>query len=293
MIRKFVLVAAASIAALSLAACGQTIDSGNVGIKIKNYGSGAGVQAQSLPTGWQPLGIGERIVEYPVITRTYQWTRAKDGDTQDNEEFAFNDSTGLPLTADLSITFKMDPQKVPEIYKTYKLDFDALRNGPIRAYVRTAVALEASKYTSDQLYTADRQKVIVAALADVQKHFANSGIDITDMQWIGSIRFPDSVTHAIEQKTAADQQAQVALRQVEVNENQAKARVAAAEGEAAAKVAQAKGEAEALRIQGEAIRQNPQVLESKYLDVLHDKWDGALPNTMLSGSNPTMMLKTK
>lgn len=274
MIRKFVMLAAVGAIGMSLAACGQTVESGNVGVKIKNFGSNAGVQSESLPTGWQPVGIGETIVQYPIITRTYQWTRGRDGDHSENEEFAFNDSTGLPLTADLSITFKMDPQKVPEIYKTYKLDFDALRNGPIRAYVRTAIALEASKYTSDQLYTSKRQEVVQNALLDVQKHFANSGVEITDLQWIGSIRFPDSVQHAIERKTAADQEAQVADQQLKVAEAQNKI-----------KMQNADADAYVTQKRGDALRSNPQIIQQEWVA----KWDGHLPQYMTGGDSHLLM----
>jgi regulator of protease activity HflC (stomatin/prohibitin superfamily) len=202
-----------------------------------------------------------------------------------NEEFAFNDKTGLPLTADVSVTMRVDPTKVADIYKTYRLDFDQLRDGPVRAYVRTAIAKEASEYSSDQLYTNARQQVIIAALKDVQTHFKDSGVEINDLQWIGSIRFPDSVSKAIEAKTAADQQAQVATRQVEVVRAQADASIARAQGEATARIATAKGEAEALRVEGEAIRANPQVLQQKWIQ----KWTGTLPTYMVGG-NPNLMM---
>jgi regulator of protease activity HflC (stomatin/prohibitin superfamily) len=285
-----------SAASLMLVACGPTVQPGNVGILIKNYGAGAGVQPGALPVGYHFTGPGESIVEYPVITRTYQWTKPGDGDKNNvDEQFSFNDSTGLPLTADVSITMRVDPAKVSALYTQYRLDFDALRDGPVRAYVRTSIALEASKYTSDQLYTAQRQQVIQNALKDIQSHFAGSGVEITDLQWIGSIRFPASVSQAIENKTKADQEAQVALRQVDVNKALAEAKVAEAEGEAAANVARAKGEAEALKVKGEAIRSNPQTLQDKYLDVLKENWDGKLPETIVGGGgqNPVMMLQPK
>jgi len=263
-------------AAMLLTACGPNVQVGNVGFLVKTVGEGAGVQPQPLAVGYHFTGPNEYIIEYPAITRTYQWTKPGDGDNKNaNEEFAFNDSTGLPLTADVSVTMHVDPSKVAEIYTKYKLDFDALRDGPVRAYVRTSIALEASKLTSDQLYTAARQQVITNALKDVQQHFAGSGIEISDLQWIGSIRFPAAVTQAIENKTKADQEAQVAERQVQVEKNRADAAVA-----------KARGEADATRIKGEALHANPQVLQQEWIS----KWNGVLPTTV-TGSNTMMMVK--
>ena len=55
-----------------------TVEPGNVGVKIKTLGSGAGVSPDALPARWYFRGIGERIVQYPVIQRTYSYTREKD-----------------------------------------------------------------------------------------------------------------------------------------------------------------------------------------------------------------------
>ena len=261
------------LAALSLTACGKVVQPGNAGIMIKTYGGG--VQTDTLSNGFHFTGPGSYIVEFPTITRTYQWTAGEDGDNKSvNEEFAFNDSTGLPLSADLSITMRVDPAKVSSIYTTYRLGFNELLHGPIRSYVRTAIAMEASAYTSDQLYTNARQQVVVKALADVQKHFAAQGIEVEDLQWIGSIRFPASVSEAIENKTKADQEAQVAERQVQVKK-----------AEADAAIAEARGEAESTRIRGEAIRSNPQVLQEMWIK----QWDGKLPTYVGSGKEVMMV----
>ncbi|WFP47237.1 hypothetical protein FJK_gp16 [Pseudomonas phage FJK] len=55
--------------------------------------------------------------------------------------------------------------------------------------------------------------------------------------------------------------------------------IAAAEGEKQAAILVAQGKAESLRIQGEALRQNPGVVELNAIE----KWDGKLPTYVTGG----------
>jgi regulator of protease activity HflC (stomatin/prohibitin superfamily) len=279
-LRNFCLI---GVCAAALSACGPTVQPGNVGIVVHTLGGG-GVQQETVASGYHFTGPGTHIIEYPTITRTYQWTHSAE-EAGRNEEIAFSDSTGLPLTADVSVTVSVDPSKIPTIYKTRRLTFDQLLDGPIRSYARTAISEQASQYPSDQLYTAKRQEVIQKATKQMQDRFAKEGIEISDMQWIGSIRFPASVQDAIKRKTEVEQETLIAVAELQKAEAQAKAQVARAQGTADSAVATAKGASEALRIQGEAINSNPKVLQ---LEWIH-KWNGALPVTTL-GSNPTMMM---
>ena len=106
-----------------------TVEPGNVGVKIKTLGSGAGVSAEPLPARWYFRGIGERIIQYPVIQRTYSYTREKDERGNENEEITFSDNTGLPMTADVSVTMQVNPASAPNLYQTYRLTFDQLLDG--------------------------------------------------------------------------------------------------------------------------------------------------------------------
>lgn len=106
--------------------CGKTVEPGNVGVKIRTLGTSTGVDRQPLSSGWHFRGIGERIVEYPVIQRTYSYTREADERGPENEEIAFADNTGLPMTADVAITLQVNPASAPKLYETYRLTFDQL-----------------------------------------------------------------------------------------------------------------------------------------------------------------------
>src|SRR5471030_2107629 len=60
-------------AAAGLSACGQ-VTPGHVGIKVNQFGSGAGVSNEVLGVGTYLTLYGTHIEEYPVFTNTYTYT---------------------------------------------------------------------------------------------------------------------------------------------------------------------------------------------------------------------------
>jgi regulator of protease activity HflC (stomatin/prohibitin superfamily) len=259
-------------------ACGTTVEPGNVGVKIRTLGTSAGVDNQPLSSGWHFKGIGERIVEYPVIQRTYSYTREPDERGPENEEIAFADNTGLPMTADVAITLQVSPASAPRLYETYRLTFDQLLDGPIRNDVRSAIAAEAERVNVDALYSGGRQLVIQRALARVATKWARHGVTVTQLDWIGTIRYPDVILQAIQAKTRTDQETLTA-----------RAQVAKAQAQAEAQIAAARGQAESIRIINEALAANPRYVELKAVE----KWDGKLPQVTGSGGAPFINLQER
>lgn len=266
---KIARIAAIAMLSLSLAACGQVVDAGNVGVKIKNLGNNTGVQTEALGTGWQPKGLGEDIVEIPVTQKVYTF--------KGEEQIIFNDNTGLVLAGDTAVTVRIQGAKAPAVYEKYRMNTEELIHGPIRNAVRSAINAEAEKMTSEEIYTGGKTTLIANALHTVQKQYANSGIDILGLEWVGNVRYPESVTTAITLKTTKLQEAEAA-----------KADEARAIAQAKAKVAEAEGDAEAMRVKGEALRTNPQILQQEWIA----KWNGHLPSTV-TGANTMMMVQPK
>lgn len=267
----------AAVASMALAGCGKVVQPGNEGILIKSYGNGAGVQTQPLNVGWHATGIGERILEYPTITKNYSFARAGDGDSKDvNEEIVFADSSGLPMSADIQVTLAVEPSKVANIYQKYRLDFADLLYGPVRAQVRTSIAAEASQVTSTEMFSAKRAVVINRALADVQAHFKDTGVTVSDIQWLGNIRAPQSVLDAIQLRTKVEQETQIAIA------NRAKA-----EAQGAANVATAEANKKVKELESEAL--NTAGGEKNLRQQWIQKWDGKLPTVITSANSSTLL----
>lgn len=267
-LKRIMVAGALALAALTTAACGKTVEPGNGGVKINNLGGG--VQQEALGSGWHgAMPFIERIEQYPTIQRTYTYTREHDERGAENEEITFTDRTGLPMTADVQLVLSAQQARLPHIYTKYRLTFDQLLAGPIRNDVRTAIAAEAELVGVDQLLGGGRQQVIQRAFARVQRKWAADGITISQLDWIGAIRFPGVITEAIQARTQADQQV-----------NAANARVAVAEAQAREKIAVATGDAEAYRLRSREL--TPLILQQQAIA----KWDGRLPQVTGTGATP-------
>ncbi|MDB5440748.1 MAG: band 7 protein [Caulobacteraceae bacterium] len=247
-----------------LVAGGKTVQPGNVGVKIRTLGPAAGVDQKPLMSGWHFNLPGERIVEYPVIQRTYTYTREADERGPENEEITFSDNNALPMTADVQLVMRVTPASAPTLYTRYRLSFDQLLDGPLRNDVRSAIAAETEKVTVETLYKGGRQQIIALALARIRAKWEAQGVAISQLDWIGNIRYPQVILDSIQAKTKAD-----------ADTVSAQARVSVAKAEADAKVEEARGQAESNRLLAQSIAASPGVVELRAIE----KWNGVLPTT--------------
>ena len=267
--------ALALLALFGLASCGQTIQPGIVGVKIRTLGPQAGVDKTPIPSGWHLNLVGERIIEFPVIQRTYTYTREKDERGPENEEINFSDNNALPMTADVQLVMRIDPAKAPALYTRYRLSFDQLFEGPIRNDVRSAIAAETELVSVEFLYRGGRQQVIQKALNRVNRKWEAQGVNISQLDWIGTIRYPQVILDSIQAKTKADADASAA-----------QAQVAVAKAQADAKIEEARGQAEANRLIAQSIAASPGVVQLRAIE----KWDGKMPQ-VTGSATPFIDLK--
>lgn len=269
-LKSIILLAASTV---SLAACSR-VEPGHVGIKVDQYGSGAGVSAEPLGVGTYWAGPGTSIYEYPVYTSTYTWTKSTDEGNTVNEEFSFADKNGLTVTSDVSVSFHVDATKAPILFQKYRTDMDGIVAGPMRVAIRNAITQEASKMTVEEIYGPKKAELIAKAQADVQQFFAPFGLNVEQLYWASPVRVPESVMKQINQKIANEQQALAA-----------QANVATAEADARARIAEAEGRAKAMQVEANAISTNPQILQLRAIE----KWDGHYPQ-YLGGGMPVPTL---
>lgn len=249
---------------LALGSCSFTkVGQGHVGVKVNNIGSGAGVSKTALGVGWYFTPPGVQIFEYPVFTNNATWKTVR-----------FQDKNGLSVSAPVSIAYRADSTKAPILFQKYRTDMDGILNGPVYNTIRNAIVTEASELTVDQIYGPHKAVLIERARIRAEKYLEPFGLHIEQLFWAGNINLPGNIQDQINDRVANEQQA--------IAEQ---AKVATAVAQANAKIERAKGDAEAARILGEALRANPESLESKKLE----KWDGALPRVMTGGNSPIMI----
>lgn len=276
------------ISTVAVTSCSVTVESGYMGIKTTKFGPNPGVQRTELGPGFHWEGIGEKIRTYQTLQRTYSYTREANSDGRENEEITFSDVLGLPMTADVALTFRIREDKAADLYATWRQEFDAFIDGPLRTSVRAAIARETEKLpvacnaqqsatpnvqpiapgavvatpgTPDaedcpgQLIGPGRQIVLQRAMQALQREWTPQGLEIIRMEWVGSIRYPETVLAAIQSRTTAEQNTRAALERVNLERANAEARIA-----------QARGQAEANRLLAESIRSNPEVVRLREIE---------------------------
>jgi regulator of protease activity HflC (stomatin/prohibitin superfamily) len=268
------------------------ISAGYIGIAINLAGSQRGASEIPIRTGWvfySPLKT--QIVEYPTFVQTVKWTADVNEGHPVNEELVFNSKEGQEVRADVSLSYAIDPEKIPDFYVKFRSDdLEKFTHGILKDIVRNSLNEVASTYTLEDIYGENKARFLTETRQKVQSQVASVGVEIQQFGFIGKPRFTDAIEQAITQKTQAITDAERARNQLAVTQAEVAKSVAEAEGEAKSAIERARGEAEANRLRQASI--TPQLLEWKRLEnqrAFVDRWNGELPHTVLGDKTSIMM----
>jgi len=171
----------------------------------------------------------------------------------------------------VALNFHLDPNRVAQIYQEVGVEYKSRLIDPA---LQESVKASTAKYTAEELIT-KREQVREDVKNFVNEKLGPRGIIIDDFN-IVNFNFSESFNQAIEAKVTAEQSALAAKNKLEQ-----------IKFEADQQIAEARGKAEAMRVESEALKTNPQVLQLRALE----KWDGVLPKVM-SGAVPFIDVKS-
>jgi regulator of protease activity HflC (stomatin/prohibitin superfamily) len=279
------------------------INAGYVGVEVNLAGTQRGAQDIPVRTGWvfySPLKT--QIIQFPTFVQTVKWTSDVNEGHPLNEELVFNSKEGQEVRADVSLSYAIDPTKVPEFYVKYRTDdLETFTHGILKDIVRNSLNEVASIYTLEDIYGENKARFLREARDRIQAQVLPVGVGIQQFGFIGKPRFTAAIEQAITQKTQAITEAERARNQLAVTQAEMNKQIAEAEGEAKSQIERSRGEAESAiqRARGEAeanrLRQasiTPQLLEWRRLEnerARIEKWNGELPKTIIGGK-PGMLL---
>jgi len=191
--------------------------------------------------------------------------------TQKQETQALSYSQDLQtIDAKVALNYHISADKANKLWQEIGEDYaDRIINPTIQEVVKAITA----QFTAQQLIE-ERPKVKELMKNMASERLQKSHIIMDDFS-IMNFDFSDEYEKAIEAKQVAQQDAIKAERILE------KMKI-----EAEQAIAEAKGKAEAIRIESEALRNNPQVLELRALE----KWNGVLPQ-VTGGAIPFINIK--
>lgn len=252
------------------------VDQGNLGIILRN-GAVVGVA--------QP-GLGFKV---PIIDSVVDLSMRTEKASYENVLTYSKDVQTADLT--LSVNYRLDPAKAVEIYSELGVQFvDS---------ILTPAVLSLTKVVFGQFnavaVVSERGRLTLMLADTIREAVAERGLIVESVQ-LENVDFSDEYEKSIE----ARMQAEVEVTRYE--QNLARQRVQAdivradAAGKADAVRAAAQAEADAIRLRGEAeasaiaargkaLRDHPDLVEL----VKAERWNGALPSTMLPGQGVPMI----
>ena len=282
MIKAFA-IGLALLAMPTLAACGDLVPRGTVGIKFNEYGGNRGVQPEVKQPGRYWLGIGERLYTYQTTTQTIEFCNEEVNQQAFHaSQIVFQSSDNAVVSGCIGMNFHAIEDQVPVLFERFQgqsagdnTPLDTIARTWLRQQLADILNEEAAQHTAFGLLPA-RGQVLADAETRIKAIAAEAGIFIEGLSWMGPLTYPDNVQRSINATLEAVQEAERARQQL-----------AAAEAEALVTVTNAQAEADAARIIAQAIAANPNIVQ--YMAV--EKWDGHLPQ-VTGGATPFINLRT-
>lgn len=257
------------------------IEAGHVGVEINLAGSQRGASEVPVRTGWVVYSpLRTQIIEFPTYVQTVKWTKDVAEGHPINEEMGFNSKEGMEIFVDVSLSYAIDPLKVPDFYIKYRVsDLEIFTHGILRDIVRNSLNEVASTFTVEDIYGERKADFLRKVQSMIEQKVAPVGVSVQQFGFIGAPRVPQVIATAITAKAQAIQQAERARNELATTQAEAAKKIAEAEGEAKSLVTRAQGEADANRIRQNSL--TPQLLELRRIENSRaqiDKWNGQLPS---------------
>ncbi len=125
--------------------------------------------------------------------------------TQEKKEsMAVPSKEGLTMNVEISILYRLTPEKASVIYKTVGADYDDVVISP---QFRSAVREATVYYEAKALYTSSRDEITNKIFNDLEKMLSERGI-ILEKVLLRAVQLPPTVSQAIEQKLKAEQESE-------------------------------------------------------------------------------------
>lgn len=209
-------------------------------------------------TGLKPQPLGEvlhlllPLVETPIFydVRTQTYTMASQrSENQGDDALKVLSADGQQISLDVSVRFRLDPDQVAHLHQTIGPSYV---DKVIRPEVRTVVRNELALHRAIAVFSEEREQIQENVERQLSSIFAENDLILQNVL-LRNVRFSDQFQTAIEQKQIAEQEKERERFLVEKAELEKQRLVILAEGEA-----------QAIRLQGEALKQNPEVVQLDY-----------------------------
>ncbi len=277
-------IGAAIVALLIFALTSTTyVNPGHVGIII--HRTGGGVDQTPYGPGIHlrnPLTTG--IQEYPTYMQTLVLTKSISEGSERNDEINVNSVEGQPVSLDVSMSFELDPQKVPLLYTTFRMDVQDIEHTYVKQAIRQALQEIVGNEAIADIIGPKKAEVTLRVQNLISQRLVQYGIIVKQFT-INELRAPPAVIEAINQKNVMQQQSLTAENELQKNKFQAQGDSIKGAGRAKAILAEAEAQAKANILLAQSV--TPTLVQYE----MAKRWDGKMPQ--VTGSAMPMIQMPK
>lgn len=218
----------------------------------------------------QPLNEGFHFIGIPVISDLHSVSVRQ----QRQKIGAHCFSSDLQeVTVDFSILYRIPETSVVSVFRDYHGDpFDTLVVPRAHESIK-----EVTASRSAEMIVKQREMIKTETLTHLREKVG--GILIVEDLTIDDVQVSKNLADSIEKKMIQEQEAQKAVYAKQQATIDAEKAVEVAKGKAEAALIEAKAEAESIRIRGQALQQNPGVIQLQLIE----RWNGVTPSIVSSG----------
>lgn len=255
---------------------------GNAGV-VFNRWSGS-LRATDQGIVWRIPWVTQ-VQSYPIALRTYTMVaRSGEGSAVGDDSIDLPTKEGQHIRQDISVTYNTSKEQAADVFRAFRgADIEDIEATFIRRTIITVAQNVAGQMALTDLISNQRGALQESIQGDLGAQMTKMGF-VVDKVNLGASHLPQAIEAQMQQKMAAQQQAQQAEYELQRQQTLAKAKVAEAEGDAQATLVKAKAQAEGNRVLQETL--TPMLIESKAIE----RWNGVLPQYSGSGAVPFLNL---
>jgi prohibitin 2 len=225
------------------------VPAGHVGVVFNVIG---GVQQDEVGEGIHVVvPVLQQVTLYDTRQQELTLARAR------GDQITARSSEGLEIVVDVTVLYQIVGSEAARLHQDIGTSYEEIR---VRPEVRSQIRDGISEFDAANLISSERDDLQRMIEENLITALEEDNVRILSVL-LREVSIPEAITRAIEEKQAAEQQVAVEENRRLQSEIAAQRRVIEATGERDAAVAQAEGEAEALRLRGEALRENPEIIQ--------------------------------
>lgn len=250
----------------------ERVDAGHLGLKVNLTGDARGVSDYTYKTGWVVFNTWtEKLYEFPTFQQHIDY----------NPQIVITKG-GFSAEIKPSFNYALVPTTLGDMFQNLRLPIKEVEQGWLKTAIVGSVNDVANKWAVDSIFNS-RELFESAIVIECNKRISKW---FTVSQLRTNITPPPALQSAIEAKTKAIQDVQVAENQKQVAIADAMRKIAIARGDSAKMVIEASGEAE-------SIKRKQLTLSPLYIEYVKiQQWDGKTPSTVL-GNNASTIISVK